>query len=72
MTRKNNPETKSRDLTHRRRCERTGKFWRDGCANPRENAIRMRKDYLKQTARLIYIHGFNCFGKHNLVIGREP
>jgi hypothetical protein len=72
MSRKNIPDSKPRDLIHRRRCDRTGKFWTEGAANPIENARNMRRDYLRQTARLLYVHGWNCFAPFNLEIGREP
>ena len=58
------------DNRNRQVIERTGKFWRLGCANPRENALQMRKDYLRMTARLMHIHGPNCFARFNLEIPR--
>ncbi len=65
------PETMGKEkhsAHHRRVAERTGRFWKLGCANPRENAINMRKDYIKMTARLMYVHGPDCFAPFNLEI----
>ncbi len=65
------PETMGKEkhsARHRRVAERTGRFWKLGSANPRENAISMRKDYIKMTARLMYVHGPYCFAPFYLDI----
>ena len=53
--------------THEQPRYRTGRFWQ-GPINLQQNAVTMRRDYIRMTAKLIYEHGENCFARHNLDI----